>query len=80
MAAAFAAAGVSAQVLNTRPLSQPYVNPSNPNAGQMGGQIAPGDRQTLERRERELERRAPLARRQGCWIDSMGRYRCPQVR
>jgi hypothetical protein len=69
-----------AQVLNTRPLSQPYVNPGNPNAGQMGRQYVPGTPQTLPRREIERRRALTTGNRPGCWVDSLGRYQCRPVR
>jgi hypothetical protein len=75
----------AAQVLNTRPLSQPYANPSNPNAGNMGSRSAPSYRDLSAQREvepwRNLEQRRALQQRGlSCWNDSLGKVRCVQGR
>lgn len=76
--------GTRAQVLNTRPLSQPYVNPSNPNAGFFGSRTNPGWRETGPGREGNQRPipsfQPPLARRGTCWTDSLGQLHCQATR
>jgi hypothetical protein len=72
-----------AQVLNTRPLSQPYVNPSNPNAGEIGSRTSPGWREVAP--GQDLNRgfnQSPLTlqKRGTCWTDSLGHQRCQSAR
>lgn len=75
------APSAQAQVLNTRPLSQPYINPNNPNAGTMGSRSTPGyreaspgpvvqERQTLDQGQRRAQ----------CWTDSLGQRHCQAAR
>ena len=68
-----------AQVLNTRPLSQPYVNPSNPNAGEIGSRTSPGWREIAPGQDfnRDFnQRQITLQKRGTCWTDSLGHQRC----
>ncbi len=77
-----------AQVLNTRPLSQPYVNPTNPNAGPAaGGYVNRGSQglvnrgsQGVSRQELERLQRRSTDQRRGCWVDSVGQTRCASTR
>jgi len=73
--------GAHAQVLNTRPLSEPFVNPNNPNAGPLGSRTAPGWRDTApgqQVNQRQPPPPAPL--RATCWTDNQGHRRCQAVR
>ena len=63
------------QVLNTRPLSQPYINPSNPNAGDIGSRTNPGYRETSPGTITN-ERQNPTTRPNSCWRDSLGQMHC----
>jgi hypothetical protein len=76
--------GTQAQVLNTRPLSQPYANPSNPNAGFFGSRTNPGWRETgpgWEANQRPLPPfQTPSVRRGTCWTDSLGHHHCQATR
>jgi hypothetical protein len=72
--------GTRAQVLNTRPLSQPNVNPSNPNAGFFGSRTNPGWRESgpgndVNRRSDRPFQTVPV-RRGTCWTDSLGQHHC----
>jgi hypothetical protein len=64
-----------AQVLNTRPLSEPYINPHNPNAGDIGSRTSPGYRETSPGVIIN-ERRNPAIRPDSCWRDSLGQMHC----
>jgi hypothetical protein len=76
--------GTRAQVLNTRPLSQPYINPSNPNAGYFGSRTAPGWRETGPGRAVDQRPVVPFqtlpVRRGTCWTDSLGQHHCQATR
>jgi hypothetical protein len=61
--------------LNTRPLSQPYINPSNPNAGDIGSRTNPSYRQTSPGTITN-ERQNPTMRPNACWRDSLGQTHC----
>ena len=63
------------QVLNTRPLSQPYINPNNPNAGDVGSRTNPGYRETAPGTITN-ERPRPTMRPNSCWRDSLGQVHC----
>jgi hypothetical protein len=67
-----------AQVLNTRPLSQPYVNPSNPNAGAIGSRTSPGWREVAPGQDFN-QRQITLQKRGTCWTDSLGHQRCQSL-
>jgi hypothetical protein len=66
-----------AQVLNTRPLSQPYTNPSSPNAGAYGSRSAPSYRDLSPQKEYDARKATPPGLGQGsCWTDSIGKRHC----
>jgi hypothetical protein len=71
---------VFGQVLNTRPLTQPYINPSNPNAGTFGSQTSVGTKQLTP--QQQFERRQQLQNQTSgqqvrrCSVDSSGVQRC----
>jgi hypothetical protein len=67
------------QVLNTRPLSQPYINPNNPNAGDIGSRTSPGYRETSPGTITN-ERQRPTMRPNSCWRDSLGQVHCARSR
>ena len=65
----------NAQVLNTRPLSQPYINPNSPNAGAIGSRTNPSYRETSPGTITN-ERQNPTMRPNACWRDSLGQTHC----
>jgi hypothetical protein len=70
-------AASQAQILNTRPLSQPYTNPTNPNAGEFGSRSAPSYRDLSPQKEDKARRAVPLGLgQQSCWTDSIGKRHC----
>jgi hypothetical protein len=77
MVAVCAPATSQAQILNTRPLSQPYTNPSSPNAGEYGSRSAPSYRDLSAKKELDARRAVPPGPGQGsCWTDSIGNRHC----
>jgi hypothetical protein len=77
LVSAFFSAAVPAQsqVLNTRPLSQPYINPGNPNAGDIGSRTNPGYRETSPGTVTN-ERQRATTKPNSCWRDSLGQMHC----
>lgn len=80
IATTFDPPSAQAQVLNTRPLSQPYVNPTNPNAGAPLGSYVNRGSQGVSEQELERMRRRSAEQKRGCWRDSIGQTRCAPAR
>jgi hypothetical protein len=75
MSAGMPVVPAQSQVLNTRPLSQPYINPNNPNAGDIGSRNNPGYRETSPGTITN-QRQNPTMRPNSCWRDSLGQMHC----